>query len=51
MSIVIEIDRKFGGFYFYRSNTSKRLCLGFVAITAHPFSIYDKVKPESKSEK
>ena len=44
MSIVFEIDRRNGGFYLFRSVTSKRLCLWYVAITVHPFSIYDKVK-------
>lgn len=43
MSIIIEVDRKYGGFYLYRSATSKRLVLGFIAVTFHPFSIYDRV--------
>lgn len=47
MSIVFELDRHYGGFYLYRSSTSKRLCLGYVAVTYHPFSVYDKIKEES----
>ena len=44
MSIVIEIDRKPGGFYWYSTDTSKRLCLMWLAVTYHPFSIYEKLR-------
>ena len=44
MSIVLEIDRKWGGVYIYKSETSKRLVVGFVAVTYHPFSIYERVQ-------
>lgn len=53
MSIVFEVDRKYGGFYVYRTKTSNRICLGYIAITYHPFSIYDRLHEvsDSKGEK
>lgn len=44
MSIVLEADLRWGGFYIHWSESSKRICLGFVALTFHPFSIYDKIE-------
>ncbi len=50
MSLVIEIDRKYGGFYVHRSDTSMRVCLGYVAFTYHPFSIYDRLRAVNSNE-
>lgn len=44
MSIVLEIDSKWAGFGVYSSETSKRVTLGFIAVTYHPFSIYERLR-------
>lgn len=46
MTIVIEIDSHWAGFYVYKTSTSRRLGFGYIAITLHPFNIYDRVKVE-----
>ena len=50
MTIVIEVDKQWGGFYTVSSKTSKRLVLGYIAFTYHPFNLYERFRNIIKRE-